>query len=77
MIRPKIAESFEKNPLAWIFFVLFLLAEFWNYQKGVQLDKVCEGFPETTVIHEHPPTPLEEAKNICDGRNDEEPYQPE
>jgi len=36
-----IRDKITSNPLAILFFVLFLFAEYWNYQKGVQLTEVC------------------------------------
>jgi hypothetical protein len=31
-----------RNPVAWIFFALFVFAEIWSFQKGEDIDKLCE-----------------------------------
>lgn len=30
------------NPLTWFLFVLLLIAEYNNYQKGVEIQRICE-----------------------------------
>jgi hypothetical protein len=31
-----------RNPVGWVFLALFVLAEYWNFQKGEDIDKLCE-----------------------------------
>jgi hypothetical protein len=59
-----------QNPLAWIFFILFLMAEYWNYERGAQLDTVCEAIPFADILPFNPKTDLEKAQVICDDRRD-------
>ena len=40
-IMGSIREEF-RNPVAWIFLALFVFAEYWNFQKGEDIDKLCE-----------------------------------
>jgi hypothetical protein len=40
-IMGKIREEL-RNPVAWIFFALFVFAEYRNFQKGGDIDKFCE-----------------------------------
>jgi hypothetical protein len=49
---------------------LFLLAEYWNYEKDVQLDTVCEAIPFADLLPFNPKTDLEKAQVICDARRD-------
>ena len=39
-IMGSIREEF-RNPVAWILFALFVFAEYWNFQKGEDIDKLC------------------------------------
>lgn len=54
-----------RNPAAWFFFALFLLAEYWNYEKGKQLDRVCELTGPHEAVVAKPTTDREELGNIC------------
>jgi hypothetical protein len=63
-------DSVVRNPAAWFLFALFLLVEYWNYQKGTQLDTVCEAVPHANVLPSIPKTPLQKAQAICDARRD-------
>ena len=40
-IMGKIREEL-RNPVAWIFLALFVFAEYLNFQKGEDIDKLCE-----------------------------------
>jgi hypothetical protein len=57
-----------QNPLPWVFFVLFLVAEYWNYEHSKQLDTVCEAVPYADLLPYNPKTDLEKAQVICDDR---------
>jgi hypothetical protein len=59
---------FFLNPAAWFLLALFLLAEYWNYEKGVQLDTVCEAIPFADLLPFNPKTDIEKAQVICDAR---------
>ena len=67
-ISKKIFDTFSHNPVAWFLLALFLLAEYWNYEKGVQLDIVCEAVPYADLLPVNPKIDLEKAQVICDGR---------
>jgi hypothetical protein len=60
----KIIELF-RNPLVWIFFGLFLLVEYWNYQKTKVLDEVCELTGPHNVSALVPKTDREKLDSIC------------
>jgi hypothetical protein len=62
--------SLLQNPLAWVFFVLFLVAEYWNYEHIKQLDTVCEAVPYADLLPYDPKTDLEKAQVICEDRRD-------
>jgi hypothetical protein len=40
-IPQKIRDGLLKNPLAWLLFAAFLIAEYGNYQRGKELQRVC------------------------------------
>jgi hypothetical protein len=61
-------DLFLRNPVAWFLLALLLLAEYWNYEKGVELDAVCEAVPFADVLPYKPKTDLERAQLICDER---------
>lgn len=69
-VSEKISEAFFRNPLAWLLFALFRLAEYWNYEKGVQLDTVCEAVPYADFLRTNPKTDLEKAQVICEDRRE-------
>lgn len=54
-----------RNPLAWILFVLLLLAEYWNYEHGAQLDAVCDAIDMPDILPDKPTTALGKAQLIC------------
>ena len=54
--------------MAWFLFALVLLAEYWNYERGAELTKVCAAVPWPEVTQAHPKTALEEAQAICVNR---------
>jgi hypothetical protein len=58
------------NPAAWFLFALFILAEYWNYEKGAKLDTVCEAITIPDVLPSNPETALEKAQVICDDHRD-------
>ena len=67
---------FFPNPIAWLLLALFLLAEYWNYEKDVKLDTVCEAIPYADLLPYNPKTNLEKAQVICEDRQ-ESPDLPE
>jgi hypothetical protein len=64
-IIDRIRNSFVRNPAVWIFFFLFVLAEYWNYMKGRELARVCELLGPHEASVRHPRTAREEIDNIC------------
>jgi TPR repeat protein len=68
----KISEAFFKNPFAWILLVLLGVAEYGNYQRSEELDRVCELTGPHDVSVAIARTPREEIDNICIGREPEE-----
>jgi hypothetical protein len=69
-IGERISDSFLCNPMAWLLLAAFLIAEYGNYRRGVQLDQVCEAhYPNVTKIH--PQTPQEIADSICVARRED------
>jgi hypothetical protein len=68
-IADRIQEAFLRNPIAWVLLAAFLIAEYGNYQRGRELDQVCEAMPDPILIQDHPRTPKELADKICAGRN--------
>ena len=38
----RLRTSFSANPMAWIFFGLFLFVEWSNYEKGRDIRRLCE-----------------------------------
>ncbi|WP_428668059.1 hypothetical protein [Reyranella sp.] len=68
----RLSQSFSKNPLAWILFVLFLIAEGGNWQRGVELSRLCEltGLDDDLVANLT--ANQREIRRICVGRRPEE-----
>lgn len=66
-------DSFIANPLAWLLFALFLIAEHANYQKGKLLDQVCELTGEHDAAYGNPATDREKLDTICVDRQPD-PY---
>jgi hypothetical protein len=54
-----------KNPIAWLFFALLVIAEYGNYNLGKDLHRMCDLLGEHNVSFEHPVTPQEEIDTIC------------
>jgi hypothetical protein len=63
-------DKFLKNPAVWLLLFFFLYAEYFNYQKGEQLDTVCEAIKIPALLPDTPKTPLERAQVICDDRQE-------
>lgn len=66
-----VREGFLKNPAAWILFGLFLLAEYHNYKKGIDIARICELTGPHDASTKNPRTNKEELDTICLG------YQPD
>jgi hypothetical protein len=64
----RIADGFLKNPVAWILLALLGLAEYGSYQRGNELERVCELTGPHDMSFAVPRTPREEVDNICGGR---------
>jgi hypothetical protein len=64
----KIREGLLKNPFAWILFVLLVIAEYGNYQRGKELDHVCELTGPHDVGFVSPKNDKEELDTICISR---------
>jgi hypothetical protein len=64
----KIRDALVANPAALFFFVLAVVAEYNNYQRGHELTQVCEllSYPDVTVAN--PKTALGKVATICSDR---------
>jgi hypothetical protein len=67
-IAQRIREGLLQNPLAWLLLVAFLIAEYGNYQRGIELDRVCELTGPHDVMTDHPRNVRDELDNICGPR---------
>ena len=61
-------DGFLKNPIAWILCVLLGIAGHGNYQRGRDLDRICELLGPHDVAVASPRTAREEIDNICISR---------
>jgi hypothetical protein len=70
----RVRESFRSNPLAWFLFGLLLLVEWWNYEKGRDIHRLCDLVAPhiMTVPDKYATTVGQKVDNIC-GRYDESP----
>jgi hypothetical protein len=67
--RPnRIPELFMRNPAAWALAGLLAVALHGSYQRGKELDTVCEAIPWPEVTSTHPRNVLEAAQAICVNR---------
>jgi hypothetical protein len=64
----KTGEAFFKNPIAWIVCALLALVVYGNYERGRDLDRVCELLGPHDVVVPSPQTPRQEIDNICISR---------
>jgi hypothetical protein len=64
----KIRDAIFGNPAALFFFVLAVIAEYNNYQRGHELTQVCEllSYPDVAVAN--PKTALGKVATICSDR---------
>jgi hypothetical protein len=53
-----------KNPLAWLLFAAFLIAEYGNYQRGKELQRICD-LLEIDAAATTRGTAADEIANIC------------
>ncbi len=51
-----------------ILFGLFALTEFWNWQRGRTIDRLCELTDGHPMFYAHPATARQELDSICAGR---------
>jgi hypothetical protein len=63
-----IRTGFLRNPIAWILMALLAAAEYGNYQRGRELDRVCELLGQHDLAVNPPRTAKEEIDNICISR---------
>lgn len=61
-------ESVLRNPFAWVLFGMFVIAEYGNWQRGVELSRVCDLLGEHDVSVSNPRTARQEIDNICINR---------
>jgi hypothetical protein len=61
----RIRDAIFANPIAWFFFLLAVMAEYGNYQRGHELTQVCEILPLPDVTSFSPKTAKEKAERIC------------
>jgi hypothetical protein len=64
----RIRDAIFANPVALFFFVLAVIAEYNNYQRGHELTQVCEllSYPDVTVANSK--TALGKVATICSER---------
>jgi hypothetical protein len=71
-MKPRLSEQisaiFFQNPAAWFLFVLLLIALHGSYQRGRELDQVCEAVAIPALIHVPARDYMEKAASICDER---------
>jgi hypothetical protein len=67
-VQGKLRDWIMTNPVAWFLFVLLVIAEYGNYQRGKELTRVCELSGPHDVFIEHPRTDRQELDNICINR---------
>jgi hypothetical protein len=70
-ISQRIFDAVTANPTAWFLLALTLLAEYWNYQRGMEVEILC------SVVGSGPtPGPsdgaLQRAQEICAAREQSE-----
>ena len=71
-VRSGLIASISGNPAAWVFFVLFAIAEHANYQRGSELTRVCELTGPHTASYARPINAQEEIDTICASREPED-----
>jgi hypothetical protein len=54
-----------RNPLAWIFFGLLLLVEYWGYHNAEKLDQVCQLSGPHNLASIAPKTDRDILDSIC------------
>jgi hypothetical protein len=65
-----IREGFVKNPIAWILCALLAIVVYGNYQRGRDLDRVCELLGPHVVAVPSPRTARQEIDSICVSRGE-------
>jgi hypothetical protein len=73
----KMREGFFKNPSAWLLLIVFAIAEYGNYQRGKELDRICELTGEHDVSVPTPRTVRQEIDKICISRQPDDYQQPD
>ncbi len=64
----KIRDAIFANPLALMFFVLAVLAEYSNYKRGNELTQMCELLSYPDVMVANPKTGLGKIAEFCSDR---------
>lgn len=64
----RLVQSLSTNPWAWLFFALFVIAEYGNWHKGRDLTRLCDAAPRSPYYAANPVTPQEVIENICGAR---------
>lgn len=61
-----IRESIFKNPIAWLAFGAFVIAEYSNYQRGAQVEWLCQMTePHPDVFLTNPVSPRDQLDTFC------------
>jgi len=65
----RVFDLFMRNPIAWALLGILAVTLLGGYQRGKDLDTVCEAIPWPAFTRDHPLDALEAAQAICVARN--------
>jgi hypothetical protein len=63
-----------RSPVAWIFFALFVFAEYWSFQESGDIDKLCELTAPHNAAVGDPRTDREKLDSICIAHKDDSDF---
>ena len=65
----RLNQKFSENPLAWIVFALFVMAEYQLYKRGSELTLVCSQLYQASTPLYPKATDRGRAERVCIDRN--------
>jgi hypothetical protein len=71
-LTERLQGAFFKNPFAWLLLIAFAVAEYGNYERGKELERVCDLIGPNDVWVEVPRTAKEEIDKICISRQQDD-----